>query len=125
MQGKKAQPQQPTHNLQIMRFEPCEKDQNVNIVLTSGIKTGDDKGKQPEEDGWVHKAPEKEVGFDLEHAKETFMEAKKSFAEVSTSGSQNKVQEISAPIEVDPFVLTMFLETCMKLLHDSKVVKGL
>jgi len=29
------------------------------------------------------------------------------------------------PIEIDPSVLTTFLETCMKLLHDSKVVKGL
>jgi len=29
-----------------------------------------------------HKAPTKEPEFDLEHAKETFMEAKKSFMEV-------------------------------------------
>jgi len=29
------------------------------------------------------------------------------------------------PIEGDPYVLTTFLETCTKLLHDSKVVKGL
>ena len=87
--------------------------------------TGVVKGKQPGEEGWVRKALEKEVGFDLEHAKETFMEAKKCFAEVSTLGSQNKVQETSTPIEVDPFVLTTFLETCMKLLRDSKAVKGL
>jgi len=53
------------------------------------------------------------------------MEANKSFAEASTSGSQNKVPETSVPTEVDPSVLTTFLETCMKLLHDSKVVKGL
>lgn len=26
---------------------------------------------------------------------------------------------------MDPSALIMFLETCMKLLHDSKVVKGL
>jgi hypothetical protein len=70
----------------------------VNIVLRSGMMTGDDKGKQPEEkkvDGSC-KGPEKEVGFDLECVKETFMEAKKSFAEASTSGSQDKVQETSA-----------------------------
>jgi len=92
----------------------------LNIILRSEIATGDENGKQPEEGGWVRKAPEKEVGFDLEHAKETFMEAKKSFAEASTLGSQDKL-----PTEVDPFVLTTFLETCMKLLHDRKVVKGL
>ena len=51
------------------------------------MMTGDDKGKKPEESGWVRKAPEKEVGFDLEHAKETFMEAEKIFTETSTSGS--------------------------------------
>lgn len=31
--------------------------------------------------------PKKEVGFDLEHTKEIFMEAKKSFVEASTLGS--------------------------------------
>lgn len=42
-----------------MTTEPCEGDQNVNIVLRSGMTTGADKGKQPEEEGWVHKEPEK------------------------------------------------------------------
>ena len=71
----------------MMRAEPREEDKSVNIVLRSGIMTGDDKGKYLEEDEWVRKTSEKEVGFDLEHAKETFMEAKKSFAEASTLGS--------------------------------------
>ena len=74
-------------NLQMMRVEPHEEDPNVNIVLRSGVATRDDKGKQPEEKGWVGKAPEKKVSFNLEHAKDTFMEAKKSFIEASTSGS--------------------------------------
>lgn len=56
----------------------------------------------------------------MEHARETFMEEKKSFAEASTSGSQDKPTK-----EMDPSMLTNFLETCMKLLRDSKVVKGL
>jgi len=64
----------------MMRDDPCEEDQSMNIVLRSGIMTGNGKGKQLEEDWWVHKAHEKEVGFDLNHVKETFMEAKKSFA---------------------------------------------
>lgn len=84
------------------------------------MMTGEDKGKQPEESEWVRKASEKEVEFDLEHAKETFMEAKKIFVEASTSGSEDKKSK-----EMDPFMLTTFLETCMKLLHDSKAMKGL
>ena len=48
------------------------------------------------------------------------MEAKKSFMEASTSGSKDKLE-----LEMDPSMLTAFLETCMKLLCDRKVVKGL
>lgn len=59
--------------------------------------TSDNKGKQLEESGWVLKASEKEVGFNLEHIKETFMEAKKRFTEASTSGNQDKIPETSAP----------------------------
>lgn len=69
---------------------------------------------------WVCKAPEMETRFYLEHIKETFMEENKSFVEVSSSGSQEKPAE-----EMDPSMITTFLETCMKLLRDSKVVKGL
>lgn len=81
---------------------------------------GDDKGKQLEDSTWVHKAPTKEAEFHLERARETFMEAKKIFTDVSTSGSKDK----SEP-EMDPSMLTIFLETYVKLLHDSKAVKGL
>jgi len=52
-----------------MRDETCEEDLNVNIVLHSGMMTDEDKGRRPEEREWVHKAPKKEVGFDLECAK--------------------------------------------------------
>lgn len=62
----------------------------MNIVIRSAIMIGEDKGKQLEENVWASKAPEKEVGFDLEHAKETFMEAKKSFTKASNSGRQEK-----------------------------------
>ena len=103
-----------------MRSKPREEDLNVNIALQSGITTGDDKGKQPKESTWVRKAPMKEQKFDLECAKETFMEAKRSFVDASTSGSKDRPE-----LEMDTSMLTTFLETCMKLLHDSKVVKGL
>ena len=103
----------------MMRLEPHGEDLNVNIVLRSGITTDDNKGKQLE-GVWVHKAPKKETGFDLEHAKETFIEVKKSFIEASTLGSQEKPIE-----EMDPSMITTFLETCMKLVHNRKVVNGL
>lgn len=48
------------------------------------------------------------------------MEANKIFVEASTSRSRDKIYE-----EVDPSMLITFLETCMKFLHDSKVMKGL
>lgn len=47
-----------------------------------------------------------------------FMEAKKSFTEASTSRRRDKPDQ-----EMDPSMLTTFLETCMKLLRDSKAVK--
>lgn len=101
----------------MMRSKPCEKDLNLNIVLRSGITIGDDKGKQPKENTWVHKASTKDLEFNLEHARETFLEAKKSFAKASTLGSKDKPNQ-----EMDPSLLTTFLETYMKLLRDNKAV---
>lgn len=46
-------------------------------MLRTGITVDDDKGKQPKENGWVHKPPRKEVGLDLECTKEKFMEVKR------------------------------------------------
>ena len=48
------------------------------------------------------------------------MEAKKTFTKASTSSSKDQPEP-----GMDPSMLTTFLETCMKLLHYSKVVKGL
>ena len=103
-----------------MRSGLCEEDPNMNIVLRSGIITGDEKGKQLEDSTWVHKAPMKEPEFDLERAKETFMEARKSFVDASTSKRKDRLE-----LEMDPSMLTMFLEISMKLLCDNKAVKGL
>lgn len=52
------------------------------------MTTDGDKGKQPKEDRWVCKATEKEVTFDLNHDKETFMEAK-NFAKAYILGRHN------------------------------------
>jgi len=107
-------------NIQMMRSELREEYPNVNMVLRSGVTIGEDKGKQLEEDTWVRKAPTKEPQIDLGRAKDTFMEAKKSFMEASTLGSKDQPET-----GMDPSMLTTFLETCMKLLHNNKAIKGL
>jgi len=84
IRNKGVLPPPLTQNLQMMRFETCKEDPIINIVLMSGIVRRDDKGKQPEDSAWFHKALVKEVEFDLECTHETFMEFKKSFTETST-----------------------------------------
>ena len=64
---------------------------------------GDDKGKQLEESTWVRKSPTKELEFDLECVKETFMEAKKCFKEASTTDSKDHLEP-----GMDPSMLTTF-----------------
>ena len=125
MQEKKVKPQQPMQNIHIMREEPHEEYHSVNIVTRSGMTTREDKGKQPEAEGWVNKIVKKEVEFDLNKAKDTFMEANNSFVEASTSRSQEKLSETSTTQEEDPSLLATFLKTCMKLLRDKKVAEGL
>lgn len=53
------------------------------------------------------------------------MEAKKRFAEASTSGSQGKFGGIDNAQDIECSLLVTFLKTCMKLLRDRKVVEGL
>lgn len=48
------------------------------------------------------------------------MEAKKSFREASTLDSKEQQEP-----GMDPSMLTILLETCMKLQHETKTVKGL
>ena len=48
------------------------------------------------------------------------MEAKRSSDDASTLGSKDRLEP-----EMDPSMLTTFLETCIKLLRDSKAIKGL
>jgi len=85
-----------------MRSEPHEENSNVKIVLQSGIAMGDDKGKQLEDSTWVRKDMKKEVEFYLECTQETFMEAKKSCTNASTSGRKDKPKS-----EMDPSMITM------------------
>ena len=57
---ERGTPAPPTQNIQMMRSEPREEEPNVNMMLRSGATIGEDKGKQPEGDTWVRKAPAKE-----------------------------------------------------------------
>lgn len=90
----------------MMRAELHEEDPNVNMVLRSGATTTEDKRKITKDDARVRK--------------ETDLEARKCFTEVSTPGSKDQPKS-----ERDPSMLTTFLETCMKLLRDNREVKGL
>jgi len=57
-----------TQNMQMMRSEPCEEDPKVNMVLRSGMATG------------AHRTSKEDAGV----GKETYLEARESFVEVST-----------------------------------------
>lgn len=85
--------------IHMMRAKPREEDQNINIVMRSDIEIGANKGKQPGEAIWIHNATEKEVDFDLNHAKEMFLEEKKNFAKASTSRSREKLLETNVTPE--------------------------
>lgn len=131
MQEKKTQTHQTTQNIQMMRLEPRKEGPNVNIITWSGKTTKEDKGKQPEENVWVHKVVDKEAGFDVKKVKETFMEEKRSFtnAGASTSRTQGtctgKPKDISTVHEENHSLLASFLQTYMKLLRDKKLLEGL
>ena len=62
----------------------------------------------------------KEAEFDLERTKETFMEAKKSSLMPPLQEAKiDRSRKWTHPM------LRTFLETCIKLLHNNKAVKGL
>ena len=74
----------PTQNIQMISIEQRPV-LAINVVTRSGATTQvHNKEKQPGE-AWVHKTPEKIPAFDVEREKETFREAKKDFADPSTS----------------------------------------
>ena len=57
----------------------------INVVTRTGATMEvQNKEKQPAE-AWVRKAPEKIPAFDVKREKETFMESKRDFADLSTS----------------------------------------
>ena len=57
--------------------------------------------------------------MDLKNGKETFFIARKDFSEVEAATARSPTN-LKADEEVEPF-----LQTCMKLLHNPKVVENL
>ena len=107
-----------TQNIQMMRSEPCKEEPNVKMVLRSSVTIGEDEREHPKEDMWACKAPTKEPESNSKCMEETFIEAKKSFTEASTSGSKDQPE-----LGMEPSMLTTFLETCMKLLRENKELR--
>ena len=56
----------------------------------------------------------------MKHARETFMEENKLFTKDSNPGRKDEPRQ-----EMNPSMLTTFLETCMKLMHGNKAINGL
>jgi len=81
----------------MMSSKLCKEDPNLNMILISGMAIEEDTGKLTKEN--------------VEVDKETCLEARKSFAEVSTLGSKDQ------PVpETDPLMIATLLETCTKFL---------
>ena len=78
---------------------------------------------------WVRKTPEKFPTFDVGREKETFMEAKKYFADLSTSvapAQQHQHQSQSQEASMDKVsTLSSFLQSCMKLLRNQNALNEL
>ena len=110
----------PTQNVQRMRLEPREEDPSINMVLRSNATTGGYVRKQLGDNGKGCDAPTRELDLEIEQVRGTSKEAQKSFTEVSALGNRDPIES-----GMDPFVLTTFLETCMKLLRDKKAMNGL
>ena len=80
-------------------------------------------------EAWVRNTPEKIPSFDVDREKETFMEAKRDFADPGTSvATAHQHQQQSQSQEASPdqvSTLTSFLQSCMKLLRNQNALKEL
>lgn len=110
----------PTQNIQMMRAEPREEDPSINMVLRSGTTIGGNPQEERAEGGKRRDTATKKHDFEPEQGKKMSREAQRSFAATSTPGRRDQTEP-----RLDPSMITTFLETCMKLLRDSKVIQGL
>ena len=82
----------PTQNVQLVSIEP-RPIPAVNVVTRSGATTDvQSKEKQPDE-AWVRKAVEKAPAFDVRQEKETFLEARRDFADPDLSAAKKKHEQ--------------------------------
>ena len=80
-------------------------------------------------DARVRKAPMKTPAFDLTRERETFMEAKKDFADPRTSVTPTQPQQLSSRPPEAPrdnvSTLSSFLQSCLILLRDQDALTQL
>jgi hypothetical protein len=118
----------PTQNVQMIAIEkrPIPA---LNVVTRSGVTTQvQNKGKQLEE-SWIRKTPEKTPAFDVGREKDTFMEARKDFADPRASASTTQQQwhqvQFQDTSSDQVSTLTSFLQSCMKLLRNKNALEEL
>ena len=74
----------PTQNIQMITIEQRPVPA-INVVTRTGATTEVQTKEKQSDEAWVHKTPKKIPAFDVGREKETFMEAKKDFADSGTS----------------------------------------
>lgn len=91
-----------------------------------------DDWKKEVEATWVRKTIENSPEFDILKGKKVFVEVRRSFMDDGASTSIAQPSQKDSPKiisvvtrEVDLNILKSFLQTCMKLLRNERVVEGL
>ena len=102
---------------------------SINVVTRIGAMTQVQNKEKQLDEAWVHKTPEKISAFDVEREKETFMEAKKEFVDLSTAIAlaQQHQQQLQSQEPSTDKVSTMstFLQSCMKPLRNQNALNDL
>ena len=108
----------PTQNVQRVKAELRDKDPSVNVVTRSGMAT---RGTEEEVamEPLIWQIVSKQEGLDLEKGKETCVTDRKDFSDVEVATARPPTN-LKIDEEVEPF-----LQACMKLLHNPKVVDNL
>ena len=74
----------PTQNIQMIVVEQRSVPA-INVVTRSGATMHVQNTEKQSVEAWVRKTPEKIPAFDIDREKETFMDAKRDFANLGTS----------------------------------------
>ena len=101
----------------------------INVVTRSGATTHIQNMEKRLGEPCVCKAPEKILAFDIEREKETFMEAKKDFADPSTPVAPARPPPPLAQPQGSSMdkvsTLSSFLQSCLKLLRNQNALNEL